>query len=144
MIAGVFNQECGIPLKCEKITTALAPAAIGPYSQAIKAGGFIFLSGQIPLDPVTGQMSAETIEDQTRRVLDNISAVLGAADSGFDRVVKVDVFLRHISDYPMVNEIYAEYFKPAIKPARQVVEVSGLPKGARIEISCIALASGSC
>jgi 2-iminobutanoate/2-iminopropanoate deaminase len=129
--------------KIENINTPSAPAAIGPYSQAIRAGNFIFLSGQIPIEPQTGIFLDSNIETQTRRVLDNLAAVLNAAGSSFDRVVKVDVFLRHMSDYPAMNAIYAEKFNQLIKPARQVVEVSGLPKGALIEISCVAIAAES-
>ena len=121
-----------------KISTENAPAAIGPYSQAIEANGFIFVSGQIPIDPATSEITEDDIKIQTRRVLDNIGAILKAADSDFSKVVKVEVFLSDINDFATVNDIYAEYFSSYPKPARQAVEVANLPKFVKIEISCIA------
>lgn len=122
----------------KKISTDKAPAAIGPYSQAIEANGFIFVSGQIPIDPATSEIVEDDIQIQTRRVLDNLGAILEAADSDFSKVVKVEVFLSDINDFATVNEIYAEYFSTEPQPARQAVEVANLPKFVKIEISCIA------
>lgn len=121
----------------EKIQTADAPQAIGPYTQAIRAGGFVFVSGQIPLDPSTGALAGESIEDQTERVLRNIRAILEAAGTSMDRVVKTTVFLRDLTEFPRMNEVYARMFGTA-RPARATVEVSALPKGVRIEIDAIA------
>lgn len=122
----------------KKISTDKAPAAIGPYSQAIEANGFIFVSGQIPIDPATSEIVEDDIQIQTRRVLDNLGAILESADSDFSKVVKVEVFLSDINDFATVNEIYAEYFSTDPQPARQAVEVANLPKFVKIEISCIA------
>jgi 2-iminobutanoate/2-iminopropanoate deaminase len=120
----------------EKIATTGAPQAIGPYSQAIKTDTFVFLSGQIPLDPVTGVMP-EGIEAQTRRVFSNIRAVLSEAGLTLNNVVKTTVFLDNMNDFQVMNGIYAEYFSEPY-PARSTVEVAKLPKGALIEIECIA------
>lgn len=122
----------------KEISTKNAPAAIGPYSQAIEANGFVYVSGQIPLDPQTGDLVEDKIETQTRRVLDNLKAILEAAETSLDKVVKVEVFLSDINDFTVVNGIYAEYFTSDPKPARQAVEVANLPKFVKIEISCIA------
>ncbi len=116
-----------------------APQAIGPYSQAIRAGGFIFCAGQTPLDPASMQLIEGDIEAQTRRVLQNLAAVLAAAGSGLDRVVKTTVFMQDLGEFARMNAVYAEFF-PAIPPARSTVQVAGLPRGAQIEIECIALA----
>lgn len=116
-----------------------APKAIGPYSQAIRAGGFIFCAGQTPLDPASMQLIEGDIEAQTRRVLQNLAAVLAAAGSGLDRVVKTTVFMQDLGEFARMNAVYAEFF-PAIPPARSTVQVAGLPRGAQIEIECIALA----
>lgn len=116
-----------------------APKAIGPYSQAIRAGGFIFCAGQTPLDPATMQLIEGDIEAQTRRVLQNLAAVLAAAGSGLDRVVKTTVFMQDLGEFARMNAVYAEFF-PAAPPARSTVQVAGLPRGAQIEIECIALA----
>lgn len=123
----------------EVIHTDDAPAAIGPYSQAIKANGFVFCSGQIPLDPASGELVYGTIEEETRQVMDNLSAVLKAAGSSFDKVVKTTIFLADMEDYGRVNAVYAEYFgeKP---PARAAVAVATLPKEVRVEIEATALA----
>ncbi len=121
----------------EIVRTDAAPAAIGPYSQAVRAGEFLFLSGQIPLDPATGQMVEGGIEAQTRRVLENLKAVLEAAGAGLDRVVKTTVYLADLDDFAAMNAVYAEYF-PENPPARAAVQVARLPKGARIEIEAIA------
>lgn len=119
------------------VSTPDAPAAIGPYSQAITAGGFLFASGQIPLDPATGALITGDVAAQTRRVLDNLGGVLKAAGIGFDRVVKTTVFLADMNDFATVNEIYGGYF-PAPAPARATVQVARLPKDVRVEIDCIA------
>lgn len=123
----------------ERIATRDAPQAIGPYSQGIRAGGFVFVSGQIPLDPVTGALAAESIEDQTDRVLAAVEAILRAAGTSLDRVVKTTVYLQDLSDFPRMNEVYARRFGDA-RPARATVEVAALPKGVRIEIDAVALA----
>lgn len=118
------------------IETKNAPAAIGPYSQAVIAGGLIYTSGQIPIDPSSGAIEADTIEGQTEQIIKNLSAILTAADSSLDRVVKTTCYLKNIGDFGIFNEIYAKYFTS--KPARSCVEVSNLPKGALAEIEVIA------
>ena len=120
------------------VRTPAAPDAIGPYSQAIVAGDFVFTSGQIPLDPVTGEMVKGDVKDQTRRVLENLKAVLGAAGSSLERVTKATVFLADMGDFAAFNEAYAEYFS-SHKPARSTVQAAKLPKDARVEIDLIAL-----
>ena len=120
------------------VATENAPAAIGPYSQAVRVGPTLYCSGQIPLDPATGLLVSGPIEDQTRRVLDNLGAVLKAAEMGFGDVVKVTVYLKDLNNYGAMNAVYAEYFSEA-KPARAAVEVSRLPKDVGIEIECIAV-----
>ena len=123
----------------DPIQTPNAPQAIGPYSQGIRAGGFVFVSGQIPLDPATGELAAESIEDQTERVLTSLGAVLEAAGTSMDRVVKTTVYLSDLTEFPRMNEVYARVFGKA-RPARATVEVAALPKGVRIEIDAVALA----
>ncbi len=123
----------------EKVYTENAPAAIGPYSQAIKANGFVFVSGQVALDPRTGQLVGEDVKAQTRRVLENIKAILEASGSSLDKVVKTTVYLKDLNDFGQMNEIYGEYFKE-IPPARATVQVSRLPREAAVEIEVIALA----
>ena len=120
------------------IVTDEAPAAIGPYSQAIQVGGWLFCSGQIPIDPATGKLVKGSIEAQTRQVLDNIGAVLRAAGMDYENVVKVTVYLADLDDYGAMNKVYAEYFSEA-KPARAAVQVARIPKDVGIEIACIAL-----
>ena len=120
------------------VQTDTAPKAIGPYSQAIKAGGFLFASGQIPIDPLTGQFVAGGIAEQTEQVMKNLSAVLGAAGSGLDRVVKATVFLADMNEFGLMNEVYGKYFS-SDPPARATVEVARLPRDARVEIDVIAL-----
>lgn len=120
------------------ISTTKAPAAIGPYSQAILAGNTLYVSGQIPLDPDTGTVVEGGIVEQTVRVFENIKAILQEAGSNFSDVVKAEVFLDDINDFAVVNEIYASYFTTDPKPARQAVEVANLPKLVKVEISCIA------
>ncbi len=122
----------------EPVKTDNAPAAIGPYSQAIKANGFVFASGQIALDPATGQIVAEGVREQTRRVMANLRAVLEAAGTSMDRVVKTTVFLADMNDFSEMNEVYGEAFADA-PPARSTVEVSRLPRDVRVEIDVIAL-----
>jgi 2-iminobutanoate/2-iminopropanoate deaminase len=114
-----------------------APKAVGPYSQAIASGGFVFSSGQIPLDPETGKLVEGGIEAQTRRVMDNLAAVLGVAGSSLDRVVKTTIYLTNLADFSAVNAVYAGYFSAA-PPARSTVQVAALPLGAAIEIDVIA------
>ena len=119
------------------ISTSEAPEAIGPYSQAVRTGRFLFCSGQIPLDPKTGKLVAVDIATQTRRVLDNIAAILKTEGLTFDNVVKTTVFLTNLGDFQTVNEIYGSCFKGQ-PPARSTVQVSALPKGANIEMEAIA------
>jgi 2-iminobutanoate/2-iminopropanoate deaminase len=126
----------------EIISTSEAPGAIGPYSQAVRTGRFLFCSGQIPLDPKSGQIVAGDIAAQTRRVLDNIAAILKAEGLGFDHVVKTTIFLTNLGDFQTVNEIYGSYFKQD-PPARSTVQVAALPKGADVEIEVIAVADES-
>ncbi len=114
-----------------------APKAIGPYSQAVSANGLVFCSGQIPLDPATGQLVEGDIKVQTRRVLDNLAAVLKAADVSFDAVVRTTIFLVDLGDFNAVNEVYGGYFQKQ-PPARVTVQVAALPRGARVEIDAIA------
>lgn len=116
-----------------------APKAIGPYSQAIRAGGLLFCSGQIPLDPDSMTLVEGDIQAQTRRVLSNLKAVLEAAGSSLDRVVKTTVFMQDLGEFARMNAVYAEFF-PSAPPARSTVQVAGLPRGAGIEIECLALA----
>jgi 2-iminobutanoate/2-iminopropanoate deaminase len=122
----------------KKIETAHAPKAIGPYSQAVQAGSFVFVSGQIAMNPNTGKIEALTIEAQTEQVLQNLSAILEAANCSFQNVVKVEIYLQNMDDFQTVNEIYAKAFKGPVLPARQAVEVARLPRDALVEISCIA------
>lgn len=119
------------------VQTATAPQAIGPYSQATVSQGLVFASGQIPLHPVTGVLVNGTIEEQTRRVLLNLKAVLEAAGSSLDLVVKTTVFLKNMEDFPGVNAVYAEFFGSSL-PARATVEVSRLPRDVSVEIDAIA------
>lgn len=117
----------------KQIQTSAAPAAIGPYSQAIQAGGFIFYSGQIPLDPASGVIVAGGITEQTRQVMANMRAVLYASGRNFSDIVKTTIYLTDLADFATVNEIYGEFFTE-IPPARACVQVAALPKGAAIEI----------
>jgi 2-iminobutanoate/2-iminopropanoate deaminase len=127
------------------ISSPDAPAAIGPYSQAIKVGDFVFTSGQVALDPATGEMVAGSITEQTTRVCQNLQAVLAAAGLDFTNVVKTTCFLQSMSDFAAMNAVYATYFAAdgALPPARSTVAVSTLPKNALVEIECIAKASNS-
>ncbi len=124
----------------KEIKTAHAPKAIGPYSQAIEANGFVFVSGQIPIDPETGELIKGSIEEQTEQVLKNIKAILEKAGSSLDKVVKATVYLADLKDYPKMNEIYGKYFPPPF-PARAAFQVARLPKDVGIEIEVIALTS---
>jgi 2-iminobutanoate/2-iminopropanoate deaminase len=121
------------------ISTSEAPAAIGPYSQAVRVGSTVYCAGQIPLDPRSGQIVPGDISVQTRRVLENITAILKAEGITFQNIVKTTIFLTDLADFQAVNEIYASYFTQA-PPARSTVQVSALPKGARVEIEAIAVA----
>jgi 2-iminobutanoate/2-iminopropanoate deaminase len=122
----------------ERIQTDNAPKAIGPYSQAIRAGGFVFVSGQVAIDPATGQFMSGTVAEQTERVFKNLTAVLEAAGSSLDQVVKTTVFLADMKDFAEMNGVYATFFTAA-PPARATVAAAGLPLGARVEIEVVAL-----
>jgi 2-iminobutanoate/2-iminopropanoate deaminase len=122
------------------IATEDAPRAIGPYSQAVVAGGLVYCSGQVALDPATGSLVVGTVEDETRRVLENLRAVLAAAGVGMDAVVRTTVYLTDLADFPVVNQTYAEFF-PSPSPARATVQVAALPRNARVEIDAIAIAA---
>lgn len=121
----------------EEILTLKAPAPIGPYSQAIRAGNFVFLSGQIPIIPETGEVEKGDVEVQMERIMKNILSILEASDMGFDDIVKVNIFLNDLSSFSKVNEVYERYFKKPY-PARTTVEVKGLPRGVGIEVDVIA------
>ena len=123
----------------EIISTEKAPGAIGPYSQAIKANGMVFCSGQIPIDPATGNFVSDVVAEQTEQVLKNLSEVLVAAGSSLDEVVKTTVFLADMNDFAEMNEVYSRFFSEN-KPARATVQAARLPRDARVEIECIALA----
>ena len=122
----------------EIIATENAPGAIGPYSQAVKAGNMVFCSGQIPIDVATGEFVSDDVAEQTGQVLTNLSAVLEAAGTSLNNVVKTTVFLADMNDFTAMNEVYAEFFSEN-KPARATVQAARLPKDARVEIECIAL-----
>lgn len=122
------------------VATREAPAAIGPYSQAVRAGQFLFLSGQIPLDPSSGEMvGGDNVELQTAQVMSNLAAVLRAGGSGFEHVVKSTIFLTDLSDFTVVNRIYGAHFEGIAPPARATVQVSALPRNAKVEIEMVAL-----
>ena len=120
------------------IATTEAPGAVGPYSQGIATDGFVFTAGQIPVNPATGKIEAETIEDQTRQVLSNVDAVLRAAGSGLHRIVKMTVFMTDLGDFQAMNGVYAEFF-PSDPPARSAVQVVALPLSVQIEMEAVAL-----
>jgi len=122
----------------KNVKTDLAPAAIGPYSQGVVAGGFVFVSGQIPIDPATGAFAGDDIKTQTAQSLKNVSKILEAAGSGMDKVVKTTVLLKNISDFAAMNEVYATFFEGDALPARAAFEAAALPKGALVEIEVIA------
>ena len=119
------------------IHTQQAPAAIGPYSQAVKVGSLVFVSGQIPVDPATGEFAGPDIETQTHQSLKNLKAILEEAGSGLNKVVKTTVFLQDMNDFAAMNGVYAQYFKEPF-PARAAVQVGRLPKDALVEIECVA------
>lgn len=125
-------------MKKEIILTKEAPAPIGPYSQAVKVGNFLFCSGQIPLDPVTSQVVSGDVKAQTKQVMENIRAVLKTAGAGFESIAKTTIFLKSMGDFPQVNEVYGEYF-PSNPPARSTVEVARLPKDVQVEIEVLAV-----
>jgi|SRR5579871_2384421 len=120
------------------VATENAPKAIGPYSQAVAAGPFLFVSGQLPVDPKAGTITAATIEEQTSQVLSNIEAILAAEGLSLEHVIKTEVFLKDMQDFSKMNAVYSEKFTHPIKPARTTVQVAKLPLDARIEIACIA------
>lgn len=121
----------------ESIFTPAAPKPIGPYAQAVRAGDWLFVSGQIPLDPATGKLVAGSVREQAAQALNNLRAVLGAASAGLENVVKATVYLQDIKDFPEVNRVYAEFFQEPF-PARAVMQVAALPAGALVEIEAVA------
>jgi 2-iminobutanoate/2-iminopropanoate deaminase len=123
----------------ERVETANAPTAIGAYSQAIRLGNLVFSAGQLGIDPRTGDLVEGGITGQARRVLDNLSAVLEAAGSSMDNVVKTTVFLSDMSNFAAMNEVYKQYFSSDAPPARSTIQVAGLPLGALVEIDCVAV-----
>jgi 2-iminobutanoate/2-iminopropanoate deaminase len=137
-VSRIFGGEGRSKNMKKQVQTDKAPKAIGPYSQGIIANGFVFCSGQIPIDPATGELSTGTIDDQTRQVLKNLGAVLEAAGSSYDDVVKTTVFLQDMNDFSKMNAVYAEFFK-APNPARAAVQVARLPRDVKIEIEAVAL-----
>lgn len=122
-----------------QINTSHAPAAIGPYSQAIRCGQFIYTSGQIALDPASGEMVGEDVQAQTHRVLQNLQAVLSSSGASLNSVVKTTVFLARMSDFQAMNAVYATYFSGGVTPARSTIAVAELPRKALVEIECVAL-----
>jgi reactive intermediate/imine deaminase len=120
----------------DPVSTDRAPTAIGPYSQAVRAGGTVWLSGQIPLDPATGELVAGDIQAQTRRVFENLKAVCVAAGGSLDGVVRVGIYVMDLADFAQVNAVMAEYFQ-APYPARSTIQVAGLPRGARVEVDAV-------
>ena len=125
----------------KEVRTSEAPQPVGPYSQAVELDGWIFASGQIPIDPETGQLVGDGIEDQTRRVLTNLRAVLEAAGASLDDVVRTTIYLTDLGHFPRVNQVYAEHFVHEPQPARATVQVAALPLGASVEIDAIAARS---
>ena len=125
-------------MRREPVKTSNAPAALGPYSQAIKVGEFVYTSGQVAIDPATGEFIGGDIAEQTERVLKNVAAVLEAAGSNLDQVVKTLVFLADMNDFAAMNEVYGKYFRQN-KPARATVQAARLPRDAKVEIECIAV-----
>lgn len=123
----------------KKVDTSHAPKAIGPYSQAVISDKYVFLSGQIPLDPKTGKIVDSDITAQTKRVLDNLESILKASGCTFENVIRCDVFLKDLNDFAIVNEEYKKRFNQPVPPARQTIQVARLPLDALIEISCIAV-----
>lgn len=121
----------------EKIDTETAPKALGPYSQAVKAGEFLFVSGQLPIDPATGQLITGDIQAMAKQIIENIKAILTEAGATLENVVRTDVFMTDLKQFASMNEEYALSFKGPVHPARQTIQVAGLPLGAPLEISCI-------
>ena len=136
----IFSKEPNQMTK-EIISTENAPQAIGPYSQAVKAGNLIFISGQIPLNPKTGDLVTESIEDQARQVLYNVKSICESAGQSLDDIVKISIFLTDLNNFAVVNDVMKEYFSEPY-PARATVEVSGLPLGVNVEIEAIVLING--
>lgn len=136
----VRNNLSTVYMSMEAIATDKAPGAIGPYSQAIRAGDFLYCSGQIPIDPATGEFVSSDVAEQTEQVLRNLAEVLEAGGSNLGKVVKTTVFLRDMADFGAMNEVYARHFAET-KPARATVAAAGLPKDALVEIECVALVS---
>ena len=135
----IFGKTSELPLFMKEIwNTENAPAPVGPYNQAVMAGSTLYISGQIALDPATGQLIVTNIEEETRQVLKNLDAILDNAGLTSKDVVKCTVFVKNMQHYPRINQIYAEYFDEESAPARELVEVSALPKYVNIEISAIA------
>ena len=126
-------------MKLETIVTENAPAAIGPYSQAVSAGEFLFVSGQLPIDPKTGALVEDDIATQTKQALENISCILSAAGSSLSKAVTTTVFLKDMAEFAEMNKVYASYFQGDLFPARAAVQVAALPKDARVEIDVIAV-----
>ncbi len=125
----------------KKVETKGAPGAIGPYSQAIKIGNLLFISGQIGIDPITGELVKGGVEEEVKRIMENIKAILREASATFDNVIKTTIFLKDINDFPRVNEIYGRYFSDN-PPARSTIGVSQIPRGANVEIEAIAWVDG--
>ena len=119
------------------ISTTAAPEAIGPYSQAISTGSLVFCSGQIPLDPASGELVSGTVDEETKRCMHNLEAVLQEAGSGLDRILKTTIYVTDMNDFAEVNDAYGSFF-PTAPPARATVGVAALPKGARVEVECVA------
>jgi len=138
IVANDPTREAHNIMSRESVETERAPKAIGPYAQAIKANGFIYTAGQIPIDPKTGNFVEGGIVEQTRQVLENLKAVLAASGSSANQVVKTTVYLKNMTDFGAMNEVYAEYFGN-VKPARSTVAVAELPRGALIEIDLVAM-----
>jgi 2-iminobutanoate/2-iminopropanoate deaminase len=126
----------------EQVSTDAAPAAVGPYSQGMRAGDLVFTAGQLGIDPTSGEMAGETVQEQARQALANVAAILEAAGSGLDRILKVTVYLADIDDWPAVNEVY-EAIVPEPYPARSAFAVRDLPRGGRVEIECVAVVGAS-
>ena len=132
-------QHCHFDMPAKAITTTAAPAPVGPYNQAVLAGGWLYCSGQIPLDPTTGAMVGDgDVAEETRQVLKNLVAVLNEAGATPAQVVRTTVFLADLGDFQTVNQLYADVFGDGVSPARACVQVAALPKGARVEIDCVA------
>jgi 2-iminobutanoate/2-iminopropanoate deaminase len=138
LVPRVFSQTGRSETMKKQVQTDKAPKAIGPYSQGIVANGFVFVSGQIPIDPASGELNTGSIEEQARQVLKNVGAVLEAAGSSYENVVKATVFLQDMNDFGKMNAVYAEFFEVPC-PARAAVQVARLPRDVKIEIEAIAL-----